>query len=216
LNQNRPQYVINVTEVKFRWQLGLLIGEGQYGKVYSCVNLDTGEPMAMKEIPFKSNDIETIKGIADEIINVQDLNHENLVKFYGAELHRKEILIFMEFCGDQSTLDRLSRDASGLPENIVRVYTKSLLRAVYTLHENKIMHRDIKGANIFLKAIDPKHPERIVLKLGDFGCSIKFKEQIGAINNNKYAKATGFMGTFRKIFLILSFNYYKNSEKYLN
>ena len=61
------------------------------------------------------------------------------------------------------------------------------------------MHRDIKGANIFLKAIDQKHPERIVLKLGDFGCSIKFKDMIGSNVNNR-AKATGFMGTFRKLF----------------
>lgn len=102
----------------------------------------------------------------------------------------------MEFCGDQSTLDRISREASGLPEKIVRDYTKSLLKAVETLHENKIMHRDIKGANIFLKATDPKHPDKVVLKLGDFGCSIKFKDPIGVSNKN--IKATGFMGTFRK------------------
>ena len=43
----------------------------------------------------------------------------------------------MEFCGDQCTLDRISRETSGLPEKIVRNYTKSLLKAVETLHENK-------------------------------------------------------------------------------
>ncbi len=52
------------------------------------LNLDTGEPMAMKEIPFKSNDVKTIKDIADEINNLQGISHENLVKFFGAELHR--------------------------------------------------------------------------------------------------------------------------------
>lgn len=99
----------------------------------------------------------------------------------------------MEFCGDQSTLNRISRDSSGLPEKIVRDYTKSLLKAVECLHENNIMHRDIKGANIFLKTIDPYHPERTVLKLGDFGCSIKFKDPIDPSNKER---ATGFMGTF--------------------
>lgn len=94
LDSTRPDYIINATEVSFRWQLGLLIGEGQYGKVYSCVNLDTGEPMAMKEIRFKSNDIKKIKEIADEINNVQGINHENLVKVYGAELHR--VIFFYE------------------------------------------------------------------------------------------------------------------------
>ncbi len=67
------------------------------------------------------------------------------------------------------------------------------------------MHRDIKGANIFLKAIDQKHPEKIVLKLGDFGCSIKFKDMIGSSNPTNRPKATGFMGTFRNFFVFYLF-----------
>lgn len=42
----------------------------------------------------------------------------------------------MEFCGDQCTLDRISKETSGLPEKIVRGYTKSLLEAVATLRNN--------------------------------------------------------------------------------
>lgn len=101
----------------------------------------------------------------------------------------------MEFCGDQSTLNRISRESSGLPEKIVRDYTKSLLKAVECLHENNIMHRDIKGANIFLKPVDAYHPEKTILKLGDFGCSIRFKDPVDPSNKGR---ATGFMGTFGK------------------
>ena len=42
----------------------------------------------------------------------------------------------MEFCGDQCTLEKISKETSGLPEKIVRVYTKSLLEAVATLRNN--------------------------------------------------------------------------------
>ena len=31
-------------------RLSLFTGEGQYGKVYTCINVDTGELMAMKEV----------------------------------------------------------------------------------------------------------------------------------------------------------------------
>lgn len=93
LNSHREQNLITATEVNFRWQLGLQIGVGQYGIVHSCVNLDTGEPMAMKKIPFKSNDIEAIKNIYSEINNLQGIQHTNLVRLYGSELHRKEMYL---------------------------------------------------------------------------------------------------------------------------
>lgn len=76
-----------------------ILGEGQFGKVYSCVNLDTGEPMALKKIQFRSNDVVHVKSIADEINNMQGIQHENLVKIYGAELHRVSLFSFNSvFC----------------------------------------------------------------------------------------------------------------------
>ena len=50
--------------------------------------------------------------------------------------------MFMEYC-DRGTLDEVSR--LGLPEDLVRRYTKELLIAVQVLHEHGIVHRDIKG-----------------------------------------------------------------------
>jgi mitogen-activated protein kinase kinase kinase 4 len=101
---NINQAKISVRRVEFRWQRGNKIGFGSTGIVYACVNLDTGEMMAMKEIQYKPNDLQMIKSLADEIANIEGIKHENLVKFYGVELHKKEILIFMEFCGDKCTL----------------------------------------------------------------------------------------------------------------
>ena len=52
------------------------------------------------------------------------------------------MLVFMEYC-DRGTLDEVSR--VGLPEHLVRRYTRELLIAVIVLHDHKIVHRDIKG-----------------------------------------------------------------------
>jgi serine/threonine protein kinase len=90
-------------------------------------------------------------------------------------------------------VDRISRESSGLTEELVRSYTSSLLKAVYTLHENNIIHRDIKGANIFLKTIETSDKKtKTILKLGDFGSSIKFKSEQSK-NNALFAKE--FVGT---------------------
>ncbi|XP_052239205.1 LOW QUALITY PROTEIN: mitogen-activated protein kinase kinase kinase 4-like [Dreissena polymorpha] len=168
-------YHLNTRKVNFHWQKGNKIGEGQFGKVYSAVNMDSGVLMAMKEIKFPSADIHShFKEIIDEIKIFEGISHENLVRYYGVEVHR-EMLVFMEYC-DRGTIDEVSRN--GLTEDLIRIYTKQLLCAAQVLHDNKIVHRDIKGANIFLTSSG-------CLKLGDFGCSVKLKNHTTMVGEMK-------------------------------
>lgn len=59
---------------------------------------------------------------------------------------QEEMLIFMEFCAE-GTLESLvaATEGSGLPELLIRQYTRQLLQAVSTLHDHGIVHRDIKS-----------------------------------------------------------------------
>uniref|UniRef100_A0A674NW91 Mitogen-activated protein kinase kinase kinase 4 n=1 Tax=Takifugu rubripes TaxID=31033 RepID=A0A674NW91_TAKRU len=156
---------VGLRKVTFKWQRGNKIGEGQYGKVYTCINVDTGELMAMKEIRFQPNDHKTIKETADELKIFEGIKHPNLVRYFGVELHREEMYIFMEYC-DEGTLEEVSR--LGLQEHVIRLYSKQTTTAINVLHEHGIVHRDIKGANIFLTSSG-------LIKLGDFGCSVKLR-----------------------------------------
>ncbi|XP_068597107.1 mitogen-activated protein kinase kinase kinase 4 [Brachionichthys hirsutus] len=156
---------VGLRKVTFKWQRGNKIGEGQYGKVYTCINVDTGELMAMKEIRFQPNDHKTIKETADELKIFEGIKHKNLVRYFGVELHREEMYIFMEYC-DEGTLEEVSR--LGLQEHVIRLYSKQITTAINVLHEHGIVHRDIKGANIFLTSSG-------LIKLGDFGCSVKLR-----------------------------------------
>ncbi|CAO2628736.1 Mitogen-activated protein kinase kinase kinase 4 [Lemmus lemmus] len=156
---------VGLRKVTFKWQRGNKIGEGQYGKVYTCISVDTGELMAMKEIRFQPNDHKTIKETADELKIFEGIKHPNLVRYFGVELHREEMYIFMEYC-DEGTLEEVSR--LGLQEHVIRLYSKQITVAINVLHDHGIVHRDIKGANIFLTSSG-------LIKLGDFGCSVKLK-----------------------------------------
>lgn len=51
-----------------------------------------------------------------------------------------------------------------LPEKTIKVYAKQILAGLEYLHENEVIHRDIKGSNILI------HKDGTV-KLADFGCS---------------------------------------------
>ncbi|XP_071455786.1 mitogen-activated protein kinase kinase kinase 4 [Hetaerina americana] len=165
---------IRAKSVVFSWQRGIKLGQGCFGKVYTAVNNRTGELMAMKEIQLHPNDhLTVIRSVAEELRIFEGIHHRHLVRYYGVEIHREEMLIFMEYCAE-GTLENLvsatmEASANGLPEPIIRRYTFQLLQAVATLHHHGIVHRDIKSANIFLT------DEGNCLKLGDFGSAVQIK-----------------------------------------
>lgn len=74
--------------VTFSWQRGIKIGQGRFGKVYTAVNNNTGEMMAVKEVAVQYNDTNAIKRVAEELKILEGISHRNLVKYYGIEIHR--------------------------------------------------------------------------------------------------------------------------------
>ncbi|XP_050071777.1 mitogen-activated protein kinase kinase kinase 4 [Anopheles maculipalpis] len=154
--------------VNFSWHRGIKIGQGRFGKVYTAVNNSTGELMAMKEIAIQPGETAAIRKVAEELKIFEGISHQHLVKYYGVEVHREELIIFMELC-PEGTLESLVELNGGLPEAQTRRYTHQLLSAVAELHRNGVVHRDIKTANIFL------HKDGNYLKLGDFGSAVKIQ-----------------------------------------
>ncbi|XP_073989973.1 mitogen-activated protein kinase kinase kinase 4 isoform X2 [Rhodnius prolixus] len=181
---NVERNYIRPRTVNFPWQRGIKIGQGRFGKVYTAVNTDSGELMAMKEISLQPNDIRTIQKVGLEFKIFEGIVHDHLVRYYGAEVHREELLIFMELCTEGTLESLVAATESGLPEGLVRRYTNQLVSAIATLHHHSIVHRDIKTANIFLTA------EGNCLKLGDFGSAVKIKAHTTAPGELK-----GFVGT---------------------
>lgn len=121
------------------------IGEGRFGKVYTAVNNTTGELIAMKEIHLQPNDHRAVKETIDEIKTFEGIKHKNIVRYFGVEIHREDLYIFMEYCNEGSLESAVQLN---LPEQLVRKYTRQLLEAVNVLHENGIVHRDIKSNTI--------------------------------------------------------------------
>ncbi|KAK4881354.1 hypothetical protein RN001_004673 [Aquatica leii] len=170
--------------VTFTWQRGIKIGQGRFGKVYTAVNNNTGEMMAVKEIALQRNDKHTIRQVAEELKILEGISHNNLVKYFGLEVHKDEMLIFMEFCAEGTLENLVAGTENGLPELLIRRYTYQLLLGVAELHTRGIVHRDIKTANIFLT------DDGNSLKIGDFGCATKIKA-----NTTMPGELQGFVGT---------------------
>ncbi|XP_050436636.1 mitogen-activated protein kinase kinase kinase 4 isoform X2 [Adelges cooleyi] len=182
-NFERVEY-IRPRPVHFSWQRGIKIGQGRFGKVYTAVNNETGELMAMKEIQLQPFDHKAIRNVAVELKIFEGIVHENLVRYYGVEIHREEMVIFMELCAEGTLESLVAATENGLPEGLIRRFTKQLVSGVDVLHQHAIVHRDIKSANIFITA------EGNCLKLGDFGSAVKMKAHTTIPGELK-----GFVGT---------------------
>lgn len=119
----------------------------------------------MKEIRI-SDEEQTQKNIYREIKASISLScNPYMVKTYNIYSHPGSILhILLEFCKYGSSQDMLKKLKTGkLTENALAVFIIDTLRGLAYLHDNcKIIHRDIKSANILID-------EHGYCKLADFG-----------------------------------------------
>nr|XP_020651774.1 mitogen-activated protein kinase kinase kinase 3 isoform X2 [Pogona vitticeps] len=150
------------------WRRGKLLGQGAFGCVYLCYDVDTGRELAAKQVQFDPDSPETSKEVSAlecEIQLLKNLQHERIVQYYGCLRDRAEktLSIFMEYMPGGSVKDQL-KAYGALTENVTRKYTRQILEGVCYLHSNMIVHRDIKGANILRDSAGN-------VKLGDFGAS---------------------------------------------
>lgn len=134
------------SNISFRWQQGRFIGSGTFGYVYLAINLDTSSMMAVKEIRFPdSNSLSAMhKAIKEEMNVMAMLNHPNIVQYFGMEVHRDKVYIFMEYCENGSLGALLDHGGRIEDEYYIVNYAYQLLKGLAYLHENNIVHRDIK------------------------------------------------------------------------
>ncbi|KAL8771146.1 MAG: hypothetical protein Q9209_003317 [Squamulea sp. 1 TL-2023] len=153
------------TNVTLRWQQGQFVGGGTFGSVYAAINLDTNNLMAVKEIRLQDPQmIPTVAGqIRDEQAVLEVLDHPNIVSYYGIEVHRDKVYIFMEYCSGGSLASLLEHGRIE-DETVIQVYALQMLEGLAYLHQSGIAHRDIKPENILLD-------HNGVIKFVDFGAA---------------------------------------------
>ena len=145
------------------WTRGECIGRGAFGAVYKVLNVNTGELMAMKEIV--SPDDRTAREIETEVRIMRRLKNPHIVSYYGSEVmpYTNTTQIFMELVPGGS-LESLLRKFGAFQESTIVVYVRQILRGLRYLHNNGIIHRDIKCGNILVN-------DKGIIKVGDFGLS---------------------------------------------
>ncbi|XP_066567567.1 mitogen-activated protein kinase kinase kinase 1 isoform X2 [Amia ocellicauda] len=152
------------------WLKGQQIGLGAFSSCYQAQDVGTGTLMAVKQVTYvrntSSEQEEVVEALREEIRMMGHLNHPNIIRMQGATCEKSNYNLFVEWMAGGSVSHLLNKYGA-FKEAVIINYTEQLLRGLAYLHENQIIHRDIKGANLLIDSTGQR------LRIADFGAAAR-------------------------------------------
>ena len=194
-NQNKTDNLDKINnekkdeEYKNKYIILNKIARGGYGEVYKAKIKKTGELRAIKFInkenikenlrnEYNSNDIEqAYNEFQNKLLNEikymeicsKNNTNNNSIKYYEFYNTNENLIIVMELC-DTSLQQLLNDRKDGFNEGEIRDILNQLNNTFKIMKDNKIIHRDLKLANILIKYED-NNKQKFIVKLTDYGIS---------------------------------------------
>ncbi|KAJ4718632.1 Non-specific serine/threonine protein kinase [Melia azedarach] len=146
-----------------KYEMGRMLGQGTFAKVYYGRNLATQESVAIKVI---NKDHVKKEGLMEQIkteISVMRLvRHPNIVELKEVMATKTKVFFVMEYVKGGELFAKVAKGK--LKEDSARKYFQQLISAVDFCHSRGVYHRDLKPENLLLD-------ENEQLKVSDFGLS---------------------------------------------
>uniref|UniRef100_A0A8C0WJC8 Protein kinase domain-containing protein n=1 Tax=Castor canadensis TaxID=51338 RepID=A0A8C0WJC8_CASCN len=138
------------------WEITETIGKGTYGKVFKVLNKKNGQKAAVKILDPIHDIDEEIEAEYNILKALSD--HPNVVRFYGIyfkkdKINGDKLWLVLELCNGGSVTDLVKgflKRGERMSEPIIAYILHEALMGLQHLHNNKTIHRDIKGNNILL------------------------------------------------------------------
>ncbi|XP_019701162.1 atrial natriuretic peptide receptor 1 isoform X2 [Harpegnathos saltator] len=147
--------------------------------VYMPTGLYKNSKVAIKEIP--RNKVEISRPLLLELKRMKDLQHDHLVRFYGACLEPPHCCLLTEYCPKGSLQDILENDQIKLDHVFKRSLIHDIVRGMAYLHASEVKsHGNLKSSNCVVNS-------RFVLKIADFGLHELRRPMDTDIDKNSYA-----------------------------
>lgn len=148
-----------------RYSVKSIIGEGTYGRVFFAVDKVSMKQLAIKLQTNISDEVDSSKQIARELLLLSNLHHKNIISLFDLEIVNNRAYIITDYCNydlhtvtyDSFTRDRVIRNDSAYITILFQI-----MSAMKYIHDAGVIHRDIKPANILITT-------NLVVKICDFG-----------------------------------------------
>ena len=158
----------NLAAAKFHaYEKVRLLGRGQHGAAVLLRSPDGGDVVVAKQVATEGLGPSELEKVESEVRILQRFSHANVVSYFCCFLHEETLSIVMEYCDGGTLAEAISAHAERsehFATALVATWAKQLGGAVQHVHAHRVLHRDIKTANVFLTA-------QRQIKLGDFGIS---------------------------------------------
>ena len=141
------------------------LGQGTYGSVFLCRQKSSGRQCVMKRLQLNALNEKERRSAIQEANLLRQLNHPNVVAYVDMHATRSKLFIFMQYCdgGDlEQSLHAARKQGRHMSEQQLLDWFVQMSLALQYLHSRRVLHRDLKTANVFLTRAN-------IVKLGDLG-----------------------------------------------
>ena len=153
-----------------------VLGKGSFSSVYLVRRKADNEIYAMKSVLLEKLKKKEQQNSVNEVRILASINHPNVIGYKEAFWDDKAntLNIVMEYADDgdlQTKITKMRQNHGLFKESLIWSYSIQMISGLKALHDKKILHRDLKSANIFLIK------EKQQCKIGDMNVSKVIKDK---------------------------------------
>ncbi|CAL9194872.1 unnamed protein product [Musa hybrid cultivar] len=159
----------DVWEIDFQLlKFGCKVASGSYGDLYRGTYCS--QDVAIKILKPERVNVDMQREFAQEVFIMRKVRHKNVVQFIGACTKPPSLCIVTEFMSGGSVYDFLHKQKGVFKLPALLRVAIDVSKGMNYLHQNNIIHRDLKAANLLMDENEASHKDiLLVVKVADFG-----------------------------------------------